>query len=119
MDEGYGGDVFKELCEMSMYDERNENGQTLSGYVNYIHTNQEGIVIDEYGNSIVDDPDKELVGEEGQIITKGGRSIIANERKALLEKGLFEELARKKDSFRIISLNVSAWPAERQNYLLD
>lgn len=99
MDEGQGGERFREFCEMSMIDYRDENGHTLTGFINIFIPSRDGIVIDEYGNSIIDDPPKKLVGEKGQVITHGGRTIISRARKALLDAGKFEELAKHKRQF--------------------
>lgn len=99
MDDGKGGREFKELCKMSMYDERNANGHTSSGFVLLYIKSEEGVVIDEYGNSIIETPPKKLVGEEGQVITRGGREVIHSNRNMLLSQGNFEELARDTRKF--------------------
>ncbi len=99
MDEGQGGERFKEFCEMSMVDYRDENGHSLTGFINIFIPSRDGIVIDEFGNSIIDDPPHKLVGERGQVIVNGGRTIINRARKGLLDAGKLEALAKHKRQF--------------------
>lgn len=99
MDEGQGGDKFRDLCEMSMWDERDDNGQTLTGFINIFIPSHDGIVVDEFGNSIIEDPPHRLNGERGNVIVHGGKTIINNTRAALLAAKKFEELAKEKRQF--------------------
>jgi hypothetical protein len=99
MDEGQGGDKFRDYCEMSMWDERDDNGQTLTGFINIFIPSRDGIVIDEFGNSVIDNPPTPLKGERGQKIVYGGRTIIDNSRSALLSAKKYEELAKEKRQF--------------------
>jgi hypothetical protein len=99
MDDGQGGDLFRDYCDMSMSEYRNQNGMTITGYVNMFIPAEDGIVIDEFGNSVIEDPKTELKSENGLPIKFGGRTIINNERQSLLAKGKYEDLAKHKRQF--------------------
>jgi hypothetical protein len=90
-----GGDLFKNYCNNSMYYDRNANGHTLTGFVNLFIPTSDGVVVDEFGNSVIDDPlpNEEIYDRDGVRILEGGRSKIMNERKHYLDKGDFEGLA--------------------------
>lgn len=90
-----GGDYFKSYCYNSMYHDRNANGHTLTGFVNLFIPTSDGIVVDEFGNSVIDDPppDVEIYDKDGVRILEGGRTKIKNERKKFLDKGDYEGLA--------------------------
>lgn len=90
-----GGDLFKYFCSNSMYHDRNANGHTLTGFVNLFIPTSDGIVIDEFGNSIIEDPlpTEKVYDKYGVRIIEGGKTKIRNERKKYLDNGDLEGLA--------------------------
>lgn len=56
-----GGQNFFQLCMDSMYDKRNESGQTRTGLLNLFVPAYDGLegFVDEYGDSIINTPTKE------------------------------------------------------------
>lgn len=87
MDRG-GGDKFQEYCNSSMWHQRDENGQTGSGFYNLFISSDicyPGF-IDQYGNPVLEKPEKPVLGEEGNWITQGSRNYILNKRQGLLNK---------------------------------
>lgn len=99
MDLKKGGPRFKEFCNMSRYEIRDDNGQTITGYYVCFLPAEDGIVVDEYGNSVIEDPKEPVYDKNGRLITRGGRSILMNKRKLLIAQQNFEELAREKRKF--------------------
>lgn len=92
-----GGRNFYKLCMDSNYSDRDDNNQTTSGlYVLFI-PGYEGLdgFIDEFGNSVIETPEKTVIGIDGQVITTGSYEFINNTRKGLIKRkdwaGLSEE----------------------------
>lgn len=93
-----GGSEFYEVCKQSMYNDRNENGQTTSGLIVIFipaHIGLEGF-IDVYGNTVIETPDRPVKGIDGRWIDVGSREFLMNSRQDLEEKedweGLNEEV---------------------------
>lgn len=89
-----GGKEFFHICKSSMYNDRNENGQTSSGLVTIFipaYIGLEGFV-DKYGMTVVDTPDDPIEGVDGMIIDIGSRDYILNTRKDLEAKEDWEAL---------------------------
>lgn len=82
-----GGDKFIELFEDSRPSlmAKNENGKTTSRLIALFISSAEGYVFDEYGNSIVEDPEKDevVIGEDGLRIFEGAKTRILRDRKPL------------------------------------
>jgi len=78
-----GGAAFKKTWEGSDYSQRSENGRTLSGMYRYFVPAYDGFegFIDEYGMSVVETPEKPIMGNDGKLITVGAKSYLENERK--------------------------------------
>lgn len=78
-----GGVNFKKICDGSHYShsdkryKRDKNGMTVSGMYLLFIPAQDGLVVDEYGNSD----------------TKAGLEIIENRRQALIDSGSYEKLS--------------------------
>jgi hypothetical protein len=99
MDPKKGGPLFKQYCEMCKYEIRDLNGQTESGfYILFIPT-EDGIVEDEYGNSVIEDPTEPTYDRYGNEITEGGRTLIKSTRSLLISQQRYEELASEKRQF--------------------
>jgi hypothetical protein len=80
-----GGEEYKNLWEDSDPAERNANGRTRSGlYRIFIPADHalEGF-FDLYGNPVVDDPDAEIEGVDGEMIDQGSKTYLKNERDSL------------------------------------
>lgn len=80
-----GGENFKKLYDSSNPRERSKNGQTKSGLYSLfipMEHNFEGY-IDEYGYSVVDDPEEPVVGVDGEMIHDGAVSYWLNECESL------------------------------------
>lgn len=79
-----GGSAFKKTWESSDYSQRTENARTISGLYRYFVPAFDGYegYIDEYGMSIIEDPEKPLIGIDGKIIKEGAKSYLEKERKA-------------------------------------
>lgn len=88
--EAGGGKEFFDLIKSSYYDERNENGFTTSGLFTLFIPAYDGYdeCVDEYGISIIEDPLEPVRNLEGNIVTRGAKTILMNTRKDLEEKGL-------------------------------
>ena len=88
--EAGGGKEFFDLIKSSYYDERNENGFTTSGLFTLFIPAYDGYdeCVDEYGYSIIEDPEDSVRNLEGNIVTRGAKTILMNTRKDLEEKGL-------------------------------
>jgi hypothetical protein len=82
---GKGGREYKDLWMDSDPGERNKNGRTRSGlYRLFIpaYDSLEGF-FDVYGRPVVDDPEKEVLGIDGEYIHMGAKSFLKNERDSL------------------------------------
>ncbi len=79
-----GGKNFKKICDQSHYShwdpkyKRNKNGRTLSGLYLLFIPATDGLIVDEYGNSLI----------------KESQEQIKNEREAFIEAGDFEGLSK-------------------------
>ena len=87
-----GGKRFKKQCELSNYHIRNENGMTATGLATLFIPSRDGLegFIDEYGNSVIDDPTPEQAKFIGRKI--GAREYIKNRRRMLRQSGDSEGL---------------------------
>jgi hypothetical protein len=80
-----GGKEYKKLWNESSPDKRNANGRTSSGlYSIYIPAYEalEGF-FDIYGNAVIENPEKEIMGIDGDKITMGAKVFLKNERESL------------------------------------
>ena len=79
-----GGSEYRGLWADSDPNERNNNGRTRSGlYRIFIPAYKalEGF-FDKYGNAVVEEPKKELIGVDGDFIDQGSKVYLKNERKS-------------------------------------
>ena len=80
-----GGREYKKLWNDSDPGKRNQNGRTVSGlYSIYIPAYEalEGF-FDIYGNAVIENPEKEVEGVDGEKIAIGAKTFLKNEREAL------------------------------------
>jgi hypothetical protein len=81
---GKGGQEFVDLFEKSVPSlmQKNKNGKTSTALVSVFIPAFEGVVFDEYGRSVINDPDPNLVclDEGGRQITEGAKTFLTNER---------------------------------------
>ena len=77
-----GGEEYKGLWEDSDPNERNNNGRTRSGLYRIFIPAYEALegFFDKYGNAVVDDPDKDVEGVDGELVDQGSRVYLKNER---------------------------------------
>lgn len=82
-----GGSEFKKIWDLSDVMDRNDNDQTKSGlYQMFIDAAFciEGF-FDQYGFSIVDDPDKPVMNELGKYVSIGAVTYLKNELDSLID----------------------------------
>lgn len=80
-----GGSEYKKIWDNSDVEKRDDNGQTKSGlYRLFIPAKYclEGM-FDEFGFSIVEDPEKPVKTDEGEYVTIGTETFLRNSQKAL------------------------------------
>ena len=103
-----GGAQYKSVWSDSSALERNKNGQTTSGLYRILIPTRfclEGL-FDEYGYSIVEDPEKPIKSDEGVYVTEGSLTFIQNTIDALkLKPEKLNEFKRQnpeneRDAFR-------------------
>lgn len=96
-----GGTEGKELAERSHYANRNDNGQTLSGQVNIFLSAYDGdpAFIDEYGNTVYDDPIDPVYNQKGELITQGAKTFFDSQIRALEEAGDLKGVVEQKHMY--------------------
>lgn len=88
-----GGANFQKMIAQSNFYERNKNGQTTSGLYALFISTEDGLFIDEYGNSVIENPEKPVKvfdGKDVQVTSIGAREFLVNGREDLLSKGDLE-----------------------------
>lgn len=80
-----GGKEFMTVWNQSNVDERNDNGQTQSGLYRIFIDAALGLqgYYDEYGFSIVDDPEEPFINDSGRLKKNGSDTYLKNKRKAI------------------------------------
>jgi hypothetical protein len=78
-----GGREYRDLYYDSNPLDRNENGRTKSGLYSIFIPAYEALegFFDQYGNPIVDDPEKPVLTEDGTFTDIGAKTFLKNERK--------------------------------------
>ena len=79
-----GGNEYKGLWYDSDPNERNSNGRTRSGLYRIFIPAYDALegFFDQYGNPVVEDPEKEVEGIDGDFITIGSKTYLKNERRS-------------------------------------
>jgi hypothetical protein len=80
-----GGSKFKQLWENSNFEEKDGNNRTKSGLYRYFTPCYDGYegFIDEYGNSVVENPETPVNGIDGYSVKTGSKEFFANQRESL------------------------------------
>ena len=80
-----GGSQFKDIWEDSDPKQRNANGRTRSMLYRIFVPAYDALegFFDDYGNPIVDDPEKPIITNDGDILHYGAKTYLMNERNAL------------------------------------
>ena len=84
-----GGEKFKFLWDGSDPNSRNLNDQTDEGLYRYFTPAYDGleygnqVFIDEYGNSVIETPEKPIMGVNGRYIKVGAKQFLQNIRDSL------------------------------------
>jgi len=81
-----GGSNFKDMFDNSDPNDRNLNNQTKTGLYRYFTPAYDGMegFIDQFGKSVIDTPDKPVLGMDGTMIEIGAKAFLENERLALV-----------------------------------
>lgn len=100
MDTG-GGAQFFEITNNSHYLDRNENGRTPTGLVNILLPGYYAVegYLDEYGYSIIDDPQEPVMGMHGKMITQGAKTYLKNQAAYYERKRMWKELIELQQNF--------------------
>jgi len=79
MDTG-GGAQFLEVVEASHYAERDDNGTTQSGLINFLLPGYYAIpgFIDQHGFTIMEDPEVPVLNNEGELVRVGAKTYLQN-----------------------------------------
>jgi len=79
-----GGEEYKGLWYDSDPNERNNNGRTRSGLYRVFIPAYDALegFFDKYGNAVVEDPEKEVEGIDGDFIEVGSKTYLKNDRKS-------------------------------------
>jgi hypothetical protein len=79
-----GGEEYKGLWQDSDPNDRNNNGRTRSGLYRIFIPAYDALegFFDKYGNPIVDDPEGEVIGVDGEVVDQGSRKYLKNERQS-------------------------------------
>lgn len=109
---GGGGKSFFELCKKSHYSKRTETGQTKSGLYNLFISSYDGLegFIDDYGDSIIEDPPESVVGiwntpirdVNGKLM--GAKRYLQSTRDALIEEGTPEAMNDYEEEVRMFPI---------------
>lgn len=80
-----GGSQFKDIWEDSDPKQRNANGRTRSMLYRIFVPAYDALegFFDDYGNPIVEDPEKPMLTNDGDILHYGAKTYLMNERNAL------------------------------------
>lgn len=97
-----GGKEFLEIAKNSFHHDVGKSGRTNSGLANVFMPAWEGLsgdYIDEYGNSIIEDPKKPIRNERGQMVSIGAKTFIRNAWEDCIKKEDWAGLASYKRKY--------------------
>jgi hypothetical protein len=82
-----GGKEYKDLWRDSNPIERNANGRTRSGLYRLFIPAYESLegFFDKHGHAVVNDPEENVDGIDGELISIGAKSYLKNERQGLVD----------------------------------
>ena len=77
-----GGKEYRDLWADSDPNERNNNGRTRSGLYRIFIPAYDALegFFDKHGNPVIDDPEEELIGVDGDFVDQGSKKYLKNER---------------------------------------
>jgi hypothetical protein len=99
-----GGENWKKLCKDSHSEERNSvTGFTTSGLRNLFIPAHDGLEghIDEYGNSVMEDPETPTYDRLGQRIYRGSKTVIQSTINMLTDKNTAQSLSELREFRRL------------------
>lgn len=82
-----GGMAYFRLAKLSHWQYRDITGQTASGLMNFYFPSYDGLegYIDEYGDTVIETPEKPIRGIDGKLIRIGSKDALLSKRRALLD----------------------------------
>lgn len=101
MDTG-GGAQFLDIVNDSHFGDRNDNGTTQSGLVNFFMSGYYAIpgnFIDEYGNTIIETPKEPVMSITGKLIKIGAKEYHENYSNKLRQEKKFDKLTTHLQNF--------------------
>lgn len=89
-----GGKIMKDIMYDSMHEQRDDNGETKSGLMSVFFSSADGLpgFIDEYGNSIIEDPERPVKTLNGTVVDVGAKTFLLNRRRMFELEDREEEL---------------------------
>ena len=123
-----GGKQFLKLCKDSYWDDRPNNGSTITGLVNFFLPAYEGLdqYVGEYGESIISAPTKEQLTYLRKknpafeySAKEGARSYLENLRKTLLQRQDYEALNELKRQFPMTWRDCWVNPAKNSDFPIE
>jgi hypothetical protein len=111
-----GGQGFLNIWLNSDTTNKTENGRTVSGLWRYFVTCADGLegFIDEYGMSVIETPEKPVMGVDGKLIKKGARQWILDELAARKKAGDLVAFYEFKRQFPLTEEDMFASPANER-----
>jgi hypothetical protein len=96
-----GGEVMRKMIMDGMWEKRDDNGQTSNGLMTIFFPAQDGLdgFIDEYGNSIIEDPAEPIKNSEGVLVEIGAETFLINKRRTLELEGNEQGLIAQMQDF--------------------
>lgn len=84
-----GGDKFEKIWWNSDFTNKTANGRTVTGMYKYFVPAYDGYegCIDEYGMSVIETPEKPIMGIDGVLIKKGAKQYLEDESAAFKSAG--------------------------------
>jgi hypothetical protein len=99
--ESGGGSQFFEIANESHFSDRNENGTTASGLINFFLPGYYALegYIDEYGASVVEDPPEPVMSNDGKWIKEGAKTHLLNQAEYFEKKKQWGNLIKLQQNF--------------------
>jgi hypothetical protein len=96
-----GGENYKKIYDKSDVNQRSKINRTTSGLYRYFVPAYDGLegFIDEFGNSVIETPEKPVMGIDGEWITLGAKEYLDGEREAVEATGDDNALAELKRQY--------------------
>ena len=110
-----GGMAYFRLAKLSHWQYRDITGQTASGLMNFYFPSYDGLegYIDEYGDTVIETPEKPVRGIDGKLIRIGSKNALLSKRQALLEA---EDIEAVMSAFIPMLKALSMLPFKAEDY---